>query len=153
MDKAQSLRQHLTDHVPELKVHPDKLHIFIEKGNVVARLSSLNWEYRYQLSILVTDYAAHPDTLFLPIMCWVAQHQPALMQNPDSSESAIAFEADPIDHDKYDLSISLPLTEAVRVEKMGNHYQITHLPEPDLADLTGTSPWQMILQYVDVPEV
>lgn len=148
MDKAQSFRDHITAHVPELKKNPEKLNVFLEKGNIVARLSSLNWEYRYEINILVTDFSGHPDELFLPLLSWVAVHQPSLMQNPDLAESAIKFEAEPLDHEKYDISITLPVTEAVRVTQDGEQYNLEHLPEPDLADLTGPTPWTLVIRHM-----
>lgn len=143
MDKAISLRDALTSNIKQFETFPDKLKVFIENGNVVARLSNLSFEYRYELNILVIDYEAHPDTIFLPLLRWVAVNQPDLMQNPDKSENRIAFEAEPINQDTYDISIKMPLSEAVKIVKNGNQYEMTHIPEPELNDLTGPSPWEL----------
>jgi hypothetical protein len=143
MNKAISLRQMLTENVSQLKKHPDKLKIFIETGNIVARLTSLSFEYRYQLNVLVVDYEGHPDDIVLPMLRWVAVNQPDLMQNPEKAENQIVFEAEPINNETYDIKIQLPLVEAVKIEKVGNTYQMTHLEEPELNDLTGPSPWEL----------
>ncbi len=148
MDKAQSFREHMTSYVPELKNNPDKLHVFLEKGNVVARDGSTNWEYRYEINAFVTDFSGHPDELFFPLILWVAVNQPSLMQNPDKAENDINFEAEPLDHKKYDISIIFPVTEAVRVTQNGDKFDIEHLPEPSTADITGPSPWELIIRHV-----
>lgn len=143
MDKATSLREQLTENVEQFEKYPDKLKVFIENGNIVARLSSLSFEYRYELNILVIDYEGHPDTIVLPLLRWVATNQPDLMQNPDKAENRIIFECEPINNKTYDISIKMPLSEAVKIVKNGDNFDMTHVPEPELNDLTGPSPWEL----------
>lgn len=108
MDKAQSFRDHIPAHVEELKQNPDKFSVFIGNGNVVARDGSASFEYRYEIQALITDYPHHPDTIFLPLILWVAVNQPSLLQNPDKAENDIKFEAEPINNKDYDIHITFP---------------------------------------------
>ncbi len=126
MRKPQELRDYLLASVPELARSPEKLQIFIDRGNLQARLqASLHFEYQYTLNLIVTDLAGHSDNLLVPLLAWVKHNQ------PEMEADAIQFEADIIAHDKIDLSLTLPLTERVLVatNEDGN-YTTEHLPEP-----------------------
>ena len=48
MNKPQSLRHALNKAVPYVRNNPDKLHLFVDNGSLVATgASSMSWEYRY----------------------------------------------------------------------------------------------------------
>lgn len=145
MKKAQQLREHLALHVPALKSDPEALHVFIEKGALACRLGSLSFEYRYDLNLIITDYAEHADTVMVPLLAWIAVNEPNLMQNPGTLEEVLRFEAEIIDHDKADLSITLPIRERVVVSKTLSGYNAQHFPEPPLPDLGGTPGWELFL--------
>ncbi|HCT9208849.1 TPA: phage tail protein, partial [Klebsiella pneumoniae] len=50
MNKPQSLRLALNKAVAYVRDNPDKLHLFVDNGSVVATgAASLSWEYRYTL--------------------------------------------------------------------------------------------------------
>lgn len=144
MKKPEDLRRHLAVKVPCLGKHPENLHIFVEKGNIVSRAgASLSFEYRYQLNLIVTDFTDHADTLIIPLLAWVKVNQPDIFQHPDKQENAIRFEAEILDHQNVDLSITIDLTERVIVVKNGEIYTATHCDEPPLPDLDGTAGWKM----------
>ncbi|MCV5132905.1 phage tail protein, partial [Escherichia coli] len=51
MQKMKSLRQALTDAVPQLKNNPEMMRIFADEGNIYARLAaSLSHEKNYTLN-------------------------------------------------------------------------------------------------------
>lgn len=152
MKKPADLRAHLEACVPCLKKHPENLHVFVEKGNIVSRIGGgLSFEYRYTLNLIITDFADHADTLNIPLLAWVAVNQPEILQNPDKQENAIRFEAEIIDHDKADLSIMIDLTERVIVVKNENgSYTATHPDEPPLPDLGGPVGWQLFVNGADI---
>ncbi|NWD70774.1 phage tail protein [Pseudomonas gingeri] len=132
MNKPDSLRTHLLSHVSELKNNPDRLLIFIDNGKVrCTAAASLSFEYGYDLQVIFTDFAGHPDSIMVPLLGWLSVNQAELLENLDKSAEGIQFEADLIDNSKVDLSLSLPLTErvVVRQDDAGN-LTITHLGEP-----------------------
>lgn len=132
MNKPDSLRSHLLACVPALKHDPDRLLIFIDNGKVrCTAATSLSFEYAYDLQIILTEFAGHPDSVMLPLLGWLQINQSELMANLDKSATGIKFEADIIDNSKVDLSLTLPLTERVVVKKQGDGtYNMTHATEP-----------------------
>lgn len=152
MKKPAELRAHLSAWVPELKDNPDKLHLYINRGRIATRLGATpSYEIRYQLQIIVTDYTAATDTLIVPLAIWIAEHQPDLLQNPATKDAAIQFEAEILDHDTVDISITLDLSERVVVTPAGGGgYTCTHLADPALPDLTGPTGWDMEIRHVSI---
>lgn len=126
MRKPAELREWLLASVLDLKKNPEKLQIFIDSGNLQARLeNNLNFEYQYTLNLIVTDFAVDTDYLMVPLLAWVKVEQPEI--EPD----AIRFQADIIDHRTVDLSVTIPLTERVLVNKSENgNYTTIHATEP-----------------------
>lgn len=58
MNKPQSLRRALNSAVPYVRDNPDKLHLFVDNGSVVATgAASLSREYRYTLNVVVVDFS------------------------------------------------------------------------------------------------
>ncbi len=126
MRKPAELRDWLIASVRDIKRNPEKLQIFIDRGNLQARLQdNLHFEYRYTLNLIVTDFATSADHLIVPLLAWVKINQPEM--EPD----AIQFEADIIAHDKIDLSLTMPLTERVLVTQgEDGNYTTNHPAEP-----------------------
>jgi hypothetical protein len=132
MNKPDSLRTHLLSTIAELKHNPDRLLIFIDNGKVrCTAAASLSFEYSFDLQIILTDFAGHPDSVMLPLLGWVSVHQSELLENLNKSADGIQFEADILDNSKVDMSLMLPLTERVVVGKddQGNT-TIRHPGEP-----------------------
>ena len=118
MNKPESLRAHLLATITELKHNPDRLLIFIDNGKIrCTAAASLSFEYSFDLQVILTDFAGHPNTVMLPLLDWVSVNQSELLENLNKSADGIQFEADLLDSSKVDLSLSLPLTERVVVEK------------------------------------
>jgi len=136
MNKPASLRAHLLECVPDLKQNPDRLLIFIDNGKIrCTAAASLSFEYGYQLQIILTDFAGHPDSVMLPLLGWVRVHQSELLTNLEKSAEGIRFEADVIDRSKVDMSITLPLTERVIVKKRDDgSFDLNRPPEPQYSD-------------------
>jgi hypothetical protein len=135
MNKPESLRAHLLATIPELRHSPDRLLIFIDNGKVrCTAAASLSFEYSFDLQIILTDFADHPDSVMLPVLGWVSVHQAELLENLNKAAEGIQFEADILDNSKVDLSLTLPLTERVVVGKddRGNT-TIRHPGEPQRA--------------------
>ncbi|WP_338724677.1 phage tail protein [Pseudomonas tolaasii] len=132
MNKPENLRAHLLATVSDFKHDPDRLLIFIDNGKVrCTSAASLSFEYSFDLQIILTDFASHPDSVILPILGWLSVNQPELLDNLDKVMKGIQFEADILDKDKVDLSLTLPLTERVIVGKDDQgSVTVTHAGEP-----------------------
>lgn len=134
MIKPGSLREHLNTAIPELRLNPEQLMIFIDSGSIVSTaVPGISFEYRYTINIILTDFAGHPDSVMVPLLAWLAVHQHELLANPDR-RGLIAFDAELLDNSKVDLSIKIPLTERVGViaRDDGSGYDVEHFPEPPL---------------------
>lgn len=132
MNKPESLRTHLLVTVAELKHNPERLLIFIDNGKVrCTAAASLSFEYSFDLQVILTDFAGHPDSVMLPLLGWLSVHQSELLENLNKSAAGIQFEADILDNSKVDLSVTLPLTERVVVGKDAEgNTTIRHPGEP-----------------------
>jgi len=132
MNKPESLRAHLLATVAEFQNNPDLLLIFIDNGKVCCTAAaSLSFEYSYDLQIIMTAFAGHPDSVMLPVLGWISINQPELLENYAKAQNGIQFEADILDKDKVDLSLTLHLTERVVVgrDAQGNT-TVKHAGEP-----------------------
>lgn len=133
MRKANELREYLTRHNRFLSENPDRLHVFVEQGNILCTASrNLSHEYRFNLIIVVTDYAGSTDALMLPLLAWIRIKQPELLANKERRENAISFEVELLNHDTADVEIKLPLTErvVVRASPDGGSLTADHVDEP-----------------------
>lgn len=150
MKKLIDLRTHLTNSVPSLKKDPERLDVYIEKGGIACRYGNLCYQYAYEARILVKDFTDHADTLMVPLLAWVAIHQPDLLLDVGKQDNAIRFEAEIVDHDKTDVLLMLDLSERVIVSEIDGVYTATHCDEPALPDLTGPTPWALHVHGVEV---
>lgn len=132
MNKHESLRAHLLATVADLKHNPDRLLIFIDNGKVrCTAAESLSFEYSFDLQIILTDFAGHPDSVMLPILGWLSVNQSELLENLDKVKNGIQFEAEILDTSKVDLSLTLALTERVVVDKNADgKTTVKHANEP-----------------------
>jgi hypothetical protein len=128
MKKLDSLRTHLLASVPEIRNSPEKMEIFVDKGDVAVRAGSLSFEYSYTASLWVQDFSASVDKLLVPVLAWIAANQPDLFEKGD--RKPFTFQSDLLDAETCDITISINLTELVRVEQQAKGLKVTHLPEP-----------------------
>ena len=132
MNKPESLRAHLLVTVAGLQNNPDRLLIFIDNGKVrCTAAATLSFEYSYDLQIILTAFAGHPDSVMLPVLGWISINQPELLESYEKMQNGIQFEADILDKDKVDLGLTLRLTERVVVgrDAQGNT-TVKHAGEP-----------------------
>ena len=74
MLKPDSLRRALTDAVTVLKTNPDMLRIFVDNGSIASTLAtSLSFEKRYTLNVIVTDFTGDFDLLIVPVLAWLRE--------------------------------------------------------------------------------
>ena len=149
MKKLDSLRKHLLASVPEIGNSPELMEIFVDKGDVAVRAGSLSFEYSYTASVWVQDYTGKVDNLLVPILAWIAANQPDLFEK--GQRKPFTFESELLDAVTCDITISIDLTELVRVEQQSNGLKVTHLPEPVMNDAfagvpTGTNLWAGLIE-------
>lgn len=135
MNKPDQLRRHLLASVSELRHNPDRLLVFIDNGKIRCTAAQpLSFEYIFDLQVIITDFAGHPDSVMLPLLGWLSVNQSELLENLNKAADGIQFEADILDNSKVDMSLTLPLTERVVVGKddQGNT-TIRHPGEPQRA--------------------
>ncbi|MDO6525441.1 phage tail protein [Motilimonas sp. 1_MG-2023] len=152
MNKPEELRALLLAAVPHLARNPSNLQIFIEQGKIVATGAgqNLSFEYQCDVIILATDYAEHADTLIVPLMAWVAKHQPELLTNPDKRQNGVKFRAELISKKKSDIEITIPITERVLVTPVEGGRTVKHLPEPLFDPYSGFE-WKLFIDGEQVP--
>lgn len=122
--------------MPELKRNPSKLIMTTSAGKLKSwwRPDSLSYQVNYTLEITVLEYNGPPDTIFLPIIDWLKTNQVSALQNQD--KDALSFEADILDANTFDISISIDLTEAVDVEsREDGSFVLTHRKESPIAGM------------------
>lgn len=131
MLKPDSVHAAILKAVPYIRHNPDCLHIFVDKGAIIATLApSLSFEYQYTLNLVITDYADSMDLIVVPILHWLRTHQPDIMANPDKRQEGFTFEVDYLDNKLRDISIDLKLTERTIVKEQEGVLSVTHLGEP-----------------------
>ncbi len=132
MKKPESLRALLF--ATALVGQAEKLATFIDRGTVKCRRgANLTFEYRYTLSLVVQGYSGSVDALMIPILAWIAEQQPDLLDR--APNEPFSFESELLDADTADVSIELELTEIVLVQRTGKaEFVATHVPEPVIAD-------------------
>lgn len=149
LHKPTSLRTLLLAKVPVLKDNPDLLSMFIDKGKVVSRATaSLSFQYRYTLNMVVQDYAGDIDALILPILLWIQQEEPELLERVP--HEPLTYESEILDADSADVSILLELSERVLVAWSEEHgkYAVTHLGDghpPHAFDAGGATLNQVLI--------
>lgn len=150
MQKLATLREALVEALPHFKDSPDALVMYIDEGSIRGNLArGLSFAYAYKIKALATDYPAHPDSLIVPLLGWIKRHQPDLLQNPDRADD-IKFAVEILSAKTYDIEITIPVTESVRVIDNAGQLEAHHLPEPvidELADFT----WDLYIKGVHVP--
>lgn len=133
MEKIASLKSALLSAIPALRRDPDKLAVFVDKGRMVARRPasrSLSWEYRYLTRLWFEGFEGGPDTIFLPLLVWLRDNEPALVKSFENDDGRITFAADIIDDKSTDILIAFELVEPVVVVARpdGSGWDLTHLP-------------------------
>ena len=130
MIKLAALREVVKAALPALAKDPSKLLVFADEGKVVAHgTGALSFEYHYTGNLILTDQSAGADEVMAALLAWAAVNQPDLLAVNDE-RNTITFQADIVNHDTFDLSIKLPLTEAVRVTtNAGGVRQFHHVQE------------------------
>lgn len=139
MNKPERFRAALIAALPDLANDPQRLSIFVEKGKLVASgTEGTGWQYSYQLTAILQDFAGDMDALAKAVIAWVAVEQPDMLKNSAHAERGIRFECELMTSELADVSIEIDLTEAVYA---GANDTFNHPAEPP-ADPTSAWLWQ-----------
>lgn len=135
MNKPQSLRAALNKSVAYVRDNPDRLHLFVDNGSLVATSAeSISWEYRYTLNVVVTDFTGDQNLLMAPILFWLRDNQPDMLQNTTEREQIFTFEVDILGNGACDLSLNLKLTERVIAREVEGVMQVEAASEPEVPE-------------------
>lgn len=137
MIKLASLRDALQAAIAHLRVDPDRLAVFVDKGRTVARLTPpLGYELRYECTLWLPEFVGGIDAVMVPLLLWLREHQPDLFQRFDRDDEAIVFAADILDPDRTNLLIRFELTEAVQLAPRGDGsgWDVARPAEATMAD-------------------
>lgn len=135
MIKPESLRAALVAALPVFQTNPDALKMWVDRGVIVARHGADPaqpgaFEYRYTLNLVIESWQQHPSLIMLALNSWLGVHQPDLLSG--HRDQSYTFEADIIDASTVDLSLEVPLIEAVRVtRRVDGGFDLLHLAEAD----------------------
>ncbi|MBK1874585.1 phage tail protein [Marinobacter sp. 1-3A] len=140
MKKLADLRAHILANVPSLKRNPDKLLTFIEDGNIEFwQGANLSHNYTLPVRLIVTDYAGEVDHIIIPILSWLQIREPG-----HDPMTTLSFEAELLNNDSYDISVTVNITERVIVKATPAGLDVEHvLPEPPLV-MNDDAEWQII---------
>ncbi|MCC8379564.1 phage tail protein [Xenorhabdus sp. PB30.3] len=145
MLKPNLLREMIVRHEPFFNQNPDRLEVFVTKGNLMATgTQSASFLYQYQLEVLALDYPNPLDNLSIPILAWARLHQPDLLFNPERRKDGFRFEVDLLNNDTADILFTLPVSERVVVHREEGQLMPTHLDEP-LPDARSLAAWDVLL--------
>ncbi len=118
MKKPDSLRTHMLAAVKELQRDPERMLIFVDKGNIRCTMANgLSYEYVYDLNFILTEFSGEPEAVMLPLLDWLRINQNELLVNLEKNSESLKFEAVLLDNRSVDLSITLPITERVIVKR------------------------------------
>lgn len=147
MKKLNHLRQHLIDAIPALQKSPERLLVFVENGSIDSYDGdNLSHKYRFPARLVITDWHEGVDSVIVATLEWLWRHEPGI-----DPKEIIRFDAEILNHEKVDLSLTVTLTERVIVKKAcgASTYTVDHIilePRPtmdcdaDLAiDINGPS--------------
>lgn len=140
MRKLAHLRTHILANVPDLKRNPDKLLTFIEDGNIEFWQGvNLSHNYTLPVRLIVTDYAGEIDQIIIPILSWLQVREPGL-----DPQNTISFEAELLNNNSYDISVTVNITEQVIVKATEAGLDVEHvIPDPPL-EMNDDAEWQII---------
>ncbi|WP_315708988.1 phage tail protein [Brenneria uluponensis] len=146
MLKPNLLRKTISQHVPWVRENPDRLVIYVQRGNIVSHGGvAAAFEFRYTLEVLAMDYPGTLDDLAVPVLLWAREYQPDLLFNPERRKDGIKFDADLLSNSTMDVLISIQVDESVVVEQHAGNIRTRHRADtpPDL--LEGMDSWAAII--------
>jgi len=129
MNKPSSFRTALLAALPSLATDPQRVSIHVERGRIRTNGQlATGWEYDYQLTVLIQDFADDFDALASFVMDWMRINEPAALKNNQKNATAVRFESEVLSSELADVCIEMDLTEAVVAGDQPGTW--VHPPEP-----------------------
>lgn len=155
MRKLDLLRSWMIAALPFLKRDPGLLQLFADEGRIACtgQGGSLSFEWRYAITMQLWDFAGDRTHVIVPLLAWIARHQPELLQSYGTNASAIATRAEVLDDAKIDLELKFEVSEAVEVIRRddGSGCDVRPILEPS-EDPGGLRTWTIWVQGEKVAE-
>ncbi|WP_373745980.1 phage tail protein [Neisseria dentiae] len=132
MEKPALLREAVQAALPEFAADPDRLRIYVDGGEIIPARATLSHHVEYTLNLFAQELAAGAlARLNIAIIHWLQRHQPDILEPGTGGKKAYTFEAEPIDSERWDVVISLRLSEhvIVRLDDAGR-LNVKTLKEP-----------------------
>jgi len=158
MKKLELLRRHLLASVPGLADNPERLLTFVEQGSIefhraatqpVKAPSAYSHGYDYEAHLVITDYSGEVDAVVVPLLQWLAHYEPGARPG-----QALRIEAEILDSQTWDLSLTVPLSERVlaTLDCDSGRIDVEHrLPEYPVEPCAAAH-WQLYIRGPDLPE-
>lgn len=127
MKKPSLLREAIAVLLPETARDPDRLAMWVERGNVRAtgnRQRGFSWEY--DLIVVAENFTAEPAQLFFVVVDWLRDQQPDLLA---ANGPGFPFEVDVIDTKTVDVRITLALKEVVTAQQVDGEWHLSVIDE------------------------
>lgn len=148
MNKPDSLRNHLIEHIQWLRENPDKLIMFVDAGKLQSTAApALSFEFAYTLNILIKDLPSDAAiNIFALVLDWVRFNQVELLLNENLMRDGCKIEADILNNQTMDLSINLQVSERIGVHDQDGQRTIVCYPEPDNDPFEGCDTWSLYIK-------
>ncbi|TDS93414.1 phage tail protein [Erwinia rhapontici] len=136
MLKSELLRAAIVAHNPFFKQEPDRLEVYVTKGNILASgTASPSFAYKYELNVLAMDYPGDLDDLAIPLLQWALEYQSELLFNPARRENGISFDAEILNNGTADILFVINASENVIVTRdAAGVLSAVHRTEPKRPD-------------------
>ncbi len=148
MNKLTSLHNHILSN-PDLLILPADLLSFASGMQIVSSPAGTNehFEIQYTANIVITNYSAEFDQLAYWLLLWLRTNQ------PDHSEEAVRFGADILNSTTKDLSLTIALSETIKVEQTAEGTLLHHVDEPTIEPVLLAAPqWTLYANGDQVAE-
>jgi P2 phage tail completion protein R (GpR) len=149
MHKPNLLRAWLLRAVPGLKDHPQKLHTYVDDGQIAMSVGEkLSYVYRYKLTVVIEDFSAESHNIFVPLLAWLSQYQPDIF---DDNGAGLSTNIDILDNDKGNFEFSIALWEIALVNQTSDGGWAVSYPTPPKFEAefdpptNGARLWQLYL--------
>lgn len=148
MNKLTSLSAHILSN-PDLLILPADLLTFASGMKILSSASGTNehFEFKYTGNIIITNYSGQLDQLAYWLLLWLKVNQ------PDHAEEAVNFDADILNDVTGDISLTINLSETIKVEQTVDGILLHHVDEPSIDPVLLTAPqWTLYANNEAVAE-
>ena len=147
MNKLASLRAHLLGVPGDNNIEPDDLLTFADSGIIKSNANGTNqhFVFEYKANVIIKNYSGKVDQLAYWLLQWMKVNQ------PDHPEEAVIFEADILNDDSADLSLTIDINETVKAEETEEGLVLNHVDEPSIEpELLDVQEWTLLANGEEV---